>query len=183
MKFERRNQQSRPNPAIATTWTSFTILDAIFLFFFFSFPFFPSFFPSFFSTPFDRSSTRNAEWEAFDSDIYRTIVSRFFSSFYSPCIRSSFFFIFVRANLVSRARERIYWFSRGREGLKIDIYYIYIYVKSYFSREIRGLRCTYRIVFLSFSSSLSFFFVQLHVRYHGCIKIFNFIQTDAAIRF
>lgn len=94
-----------------------------------------------------------------------------------------FFFIFVRANLVSRARERIYWFSRGREGLKIDIYYIYIYVKSYFSREIRGLRCTYRIVFLSFSSSLSFFLVQLHVRYHGCIKIFNFIQTDAAIRF
>lgn len=35
----------------------------------------------------------------------------------------------------------------------------------------------------SSSSSLSLFFVQLHVRYHGCIKIFNFIQTDLFLIF
>lgn len=92
-----------------------------------------------------------------------------------------FFYICSGQPRFASTRKNLLVLQRKR-GIK-DWYLLYIYVKSYFSREIRGLRCTYRIVFLSFSSSLSFFLVQLHVRYHGCIKIFNFIQTDAAIRF
>lgn len=92
-----------------------------------------------------------------------------------------FFYICSGQPRFASTRKNLLVLQRKR-GIK-DWYLLYIYVKSYFSREIRGLRCTYRIVFLSFSSSLSFFLVQLHVRYHGCIKIFNFIQTDAAIHF
>ena len=118
------------------------MLSSFFLLFF---PFLSSFLLSF--PP--RSIDLRQETQSEKHSIPISIVSRFFSSFYSPCIRSSFFFYIcsgqprfasTRKNLLVLQRER---------GIK-DWYLLYIYVKSYFSREIRGLRisCFYLLLLL-----------------------------------